>query len=171
MASLLVLVFAAAMIAAALTDLASMTIANRLVVALAAAFLLFGLAAGLTATAFLLHLAAGLGVLAITFGCFAAGWMGGGDAKLMAAVALWLGPTPELASFALWTSILGGVLTLAFLAAPLPSIADHGTGSGGPSSPVRYRHPLWRRDRRRGTGHGPCHAGVASRLTSGVHHP
>ncbi|WP_294644578.1 prepilin peptidase [uncultured Aureimonas sp.] len=117
MASLLVLVFAAAMIAAALTDLASMTIANRLVVALAAAFLPFGLAAGLTATAFLLHLAAGMGVLAITFGCFAAGWMGGGDAKLMAAVALWLGPTPELASFALWTSILGGVLTLAFLAA------------------------------------------------------
>jgi prepilin peptidase CpaA len=117
MASLLVLVFAGIMVAAAAIDLASMTIANRLVVALAAAFFLFGLAAGFTPTVFLLHLAAGSSVLAITFGCFAAGWMGGGDAKLISAVALWLGPTPELASFMLWTSILGGVLTLAFLAA------------------------------------------------------
>ena len=44
-----------------------------------------------TRQAILLHVAAGAAVLAVTFALFAFGWIGGGDAKLAAATALWLG--------------------------------------------------------------------------------
>ncbi|WP_416356431.1 A24 family peptidase [Aureimonas phyllosphaerae] len=117
MAMVLLLAFPLAMVAAAASDLASMTISNRLVVLLSAVFPLFAFAAGMPPGAIALHGAAGLAVLAITFGCFAAGWMGGGDAKLLAAASLWLGPTPLLLTFVVWTSIFGGALTLMFLLA------------------------------------------------------
>ena len=61
-------------------------------------------------------------MLAVTFAMFAAGWMGGGDAKLAAGIALWLG-FADLLDYCMLASILGGVLTLALLAArryPLP---------------------------------------------------
>ncbi len=46
---------------------------------------------------------------------FARGWMGGGDVKLLAVTALWLGPaaTP---GFLLLTAMAGGLLTLAVVA-------------------------------------------------------
>ncbi|RIY00953.1 peptidase [Aureimonas flava] len=117
MAAVLLFAFPIAMVLAAATDLASMTIPNRLVLALALVFPAFALAAGWPLPSVGVHLAAGLAMLCITFGCFAAGWMGGGDAKLLAAAALWLGPTPTLLTFLVWTSVLGGVLTLAFVLA------------------------------------------------------
>jgi prepilin peptidase CpaA len=57
--------------------------------------------------------AAGL-VLAVTFTFFLFGWVGGGDAKLAAATALWLG-WEHLFNYLLYASLLGGVLTLALL--------------------------------------------------------
>lgn len=69
-----------------------------------------------------LHAAAGALTLFVTFGMFARGWMGGGDAKLAAGIALWLG-LEHLADFVVVASILGGALTLAILYArsyPLP---------------------------------------------------
>ena len=38
-----------------------------------------------------MHVAAGFAVLTIAFVFFACGWIGGGDAKLAAATALWFG--------------------------------------------------------------------------------
>jgi prepilin peptidase CpaA len=51
-------------------------------------------------------------VLAIGILLFAPGWIGGGDAKLAAALALWLGFDPLLAWFALF-ALFGGALTVA----------------------------------------------------------
>ena len=66
--------------------------------------------------------AAGI-VLLLAFGCFARGWIGGGDAKLAAATALWLG-FDHLLPYFIYASLLGGALTLALLQfrlAPLPT--------------------------------------------------
>jgi len=46
---------------------------------------------------------------------FAFGWIGGGDAKLMAAASLWLG-LRGIAPFALYTALAGGALALLLVA-------------------------------------------------------
>ncbi len=63
-------------------------------------------------------------VLAVAFICFACGWIGGGDAKLAAATALWLG-FGHLFDYLVYASILGGALTLLivqFRTLPMPHI-------------------------------------------------
>jgi prepilin peptidase CpaA len=115
-------VFPALMAFAAAYDLTTMTIPNKLTAAVALAFIAVVALCRLPAAEVAWHLAAGLLVLTVTFAMFAAGWMGGGDAKLAAGVALWLGFADLLDYFVL-ASILGGVLTVALLAArrcPLP---------------------------------------------------
>ena len=61
-----------------------------------------------------LHLACGFGVLVLTFALFAFGWIGGGDAKLAATTAVWMG-FDHLAEFGMGSALLGGALTLAIL--------------------------------------------------------
>jgi len=126
---LLLLAFPLAMLAAMATDLASMTISNRLVLGLAGVFMVYALSTGLPWTSVAFHLAAGLGALTVGIGCFAAGWMGGGDAKLIAAVALWFGLSPDLAEFTLLSAIFGGVLTLVVLLARALLRPTTGNGS------------------------------------------
>jgi prepilin peptidase CpaA len=53
-------------------------------------------------------------MLVVAFGMFSLGWIGGGDAKLAAATALWLGWTP-LADYGLVSAIAGGALTFVIL--------------------------------------------------------
>jgi prepilin peptidase CpaA len=60
------------------------------------------------------HLGAGALVLAVAFGCFAMGWVGGGDAKVAAAAALWFG-FGYLLNYLLYASLFGGALTLLLL--------------------------------------------------------
>jgi prepilin peptidase CpaA len=70
------------------------------------------------------HLGAACVVLAVTFGFFSRGWIGGGDAKLAAATALWFG-FDYLMDYALYGSLFGGALTLLLLkfrAAPMPGL-------------------------------------------------
>ncbi|MCA0424266.1 MAG: prepilin peptidase [Proteobacteria bacterium] len=110
----MLLFFSAAMAFAASSDLVSMTIPNRLSLALIAGFVVFALAAGLSWSVIGWHLAAGGVMLAATFAMFAAGWVGGGDAKLAAATAVWCG-FPTLMEYSLVASMLGGFLTLALL--------------------------------------------------------
>ncbi|MFK8253463.1 A24 family peptidase [Ancylobacter terrae] len=115
LAQMLVLgVFPALMAYAAASDLLTMTIANWISLALVAGFFAVALLVGMPIAEIGLHLAAGLVVLAVTFSMFAAGWIGGGDAKLAAATALWLG-FGQLADYLLIAAILGGALTLALL--------------------------------------------------------
>jgi prepilin peptidase CpaA len=99
---------------AAASDLLSMTISNRVSLVLLAGFALVALLVGLSWNELLLHLAAGGLVLAVTFFMFAMGWIGGGDAKLAAVTALWLG-WDRLLDYGLCASVFGGVLTLALL--------------------------------------------------------
>lgn len=107
--------FPSAMAYAAASDLLTMTISNKLSIALVVGFYLVALLLGMPAGTIGMHSTAGLVVLAVSFAMFAAGWIGGGDAKLVAAIALWLG-FEQLLSFLVFASILGGLLTFALLA-------------------------------------------------------
>lgn len=119
---LLGLCFVALLIVAAVSDLITMTIPNRLTLALGAAFFAVALAAGLPLPVIGLHLLCGAGILMLGFAMFAFGWIGGGDAKLAAAIGMWIGPA-HLLEWGLLTSIYGGALTFLILFArqlPLP---------------------------------------------------
>lgn len=120
---LLIAVLPALLVAAAGWDITSFTIPNSLTLALAAVFCAFALAAGLSPASVGLHAAAGSIGLAIGFALFALGYIGGGDAKLYAGAALWLGPH-DLVIYTLVATILGGFLTLMILGLrqlPLPA--------------------------------------------------
>lgn len=106
--------FALAMVVAAVSDLLTMTISNRLSLVLLAGFVLLFPLTGQPIAAAGMHVASGGVVLAVCFVCFALGWIGGGDAKFAAAVALWLG-WDFLLEFALTAAIFGGVLTIGIL--------------------------------------------------------
>jgi prepilin peptidase CpaA len=108
------MLFPALMAFAAASDLFTMTISNRVSLALVAAFLALAPAGGMEPTDMLAHAGAGLTVLAIGFTCFAMGWVGGGDAKVAASVALWFG-FAQLMNFLLYASLFGGALTLLLL--------------------------------------------------------
>ena len=85
--------FPALMAYAACSDLLTMRISNRVSLILFFGFVVMGFALRLPLDAWLMHFAAGGLVLVITFALFAAGWVGGGDAKLAAVTAMWLGWT------------------------------------------------------------------------------
>jgi prepilin peptidase CpaA len=116
------LLFPAMMAFAASSDLLTMTISNRVTLVLVGGFLALAMIGGMPAADVLSHVGAALAVLAVTFVFFARGWIGGGDAKLAAATALWLG-FDHLLAYLLYASIFGGILTLVmirFRLMPLP---------------------------------------------------
>jgi prepilin peptidase CpaA len=113
--SLALLVFPLLMIFAALADLFTMTIPNRVSLVLIAAYLLLALYLRLPLATVGLHVSCALAMLALTFTMFQMGWIGGGDAKLAAATALWVG-WPALFEYGLAASLIGGALTIAILA-------------------------------------------------------
>jgi prepilin peptidase CpaA len=116
-------VFPAAVIFAACMDLVSMTIPNKITLFLIAAFLVLAPFSGMTLHTFGMHLAAGALVLTATFLLFFARVLGGGDAKLLAAVALWVG-MDQLGIYLLVAGMFGGALAvglLMFRAVPLPA--------------------------------------------------
>jgi len=115
--------FPALMALSASMDLLTFTIPNRLCAALALGYLVFAALLGVSAVDILLNLSCGLAILAVAFVMFALGWLGGGDAKLAAATAAWLGWTAIL-DYGVAAALFGGILTLALLGArraPLPA--------------------------------------------------
>ena len=124
MAELLVLtIFPGLIIAAAVSDIARFKIPNWLVVSLTAAFPPIALLIHMPLETLGSHALAGAIMLAVGFALFAPGYIGGGDAKLLAAVALWLGMS-HLLHFLVYTAMFGGLLALALLAfrsLPLPA--------------------------------------------------
>lgn len=110
----LLLVFPAVMAFAGAMDLLTMTIPNRISVGLVAAFLLAAPLLGLSPEQFAMHVAAGLLVLMAGILLFAIGGFGGGDAKLLAAGALWIG-FDQLLAFLVLTTVCGGLLAVAIL--------------------------------------------------------
>ena len=121
--ALKLLLFPALMAFAASSDLLTMTISNRLSLALVGGFAVLTLVSGMTLAVIGWHVAAAALVLVVSFVFFTRGWIGGGDAKLAAATALWFG-FDHLLEYLVYASILGGVLTLLLLQfrnLPLPA--------------------------------------------------
>ena len=112
---IVLLLFPWAMAYAAASDLFTMTISNRVSLLLVAGFALLAFVNGLDLHTIGMHVAAALVVLVLAFLAFAMRWIGGGDAKLAAATALWLGWGAAY-DYLLIASFLGGLLTLLILA-------------------------------------------------------
>jgi prepilin peptidase CpaA len=107
---------------ACFSDLFTMKLSNRLCLALAGSFVAFAIAIGMPLSQIGWHLLASLIVFLVVFGLFAAGWVGGGDAKFVACFTLWLG-LGQIVEYVAIASLLGGVLTIALLwyrGLPLP---------------------------------------------------
>ena len=114
--ALIFVVFPFCMVFAAVSDTLSMTIANRVPLLLLAVFAVVAPLTGMDWAAYGWHFAAGAVVLVATFGLFALGGMGGGDAKLLAATAVWMGFSLQLMEYLVVSAFFGGLLTMAILA-------------------------------------------------------
>ena len=112
----LLAILAILLLIAAVTDLKARIIANRLNLAVALLAPAYWWAIGLAPWPDMaMQAALGVAVFAIFAGLFALGWMGGGDVKLLGALALWL-PLVPLLRMLIAMSLLGGVLTLIVIA-------------------------------------------------------
>ena len=109
---ILLITLAVLLVVAAVIDLRTYTISNRLnaAVALLAPLYWFSIALPLWPDV-AIQLALGLGVFLLLAAAFYAGMMGGGDVKLAAALALWFSPASTV-KFLVVMSLAGGVLTL-----------------------------------------------------------
>jgi prepilin peptidase CpaA len=113
---LLLLALAATLVVAAVIDVRTFTISNRLNAAVAAGAPLYWMSIALNPwPGMAIQLAAGTIVFVLLAGAFFAGMMGGGDVKLASALALWFSPAGTL-KFLVLMSIAGGVLTLGIVA-------------------------------------------------------
>jgi prepilin peptidase CpaA len=119
----------ALVIAAGLTDLTTMRIPNLISGALILLFFPAALAVALPWGTAGLHVAVAFVALAVGMGLFALRVIGGGDAKLMVGVCLWLGPSASPA-FLVWTALLGGLFSVALILARrnLPILAGVAPG-------------------------------------------
>ncbi len=116
-------IFPVLMAYAAASDLLTMRIANWLVIVIALAYFALAFIAQRPLEEIGMSAAVGAATLALTFTFFAFGWIGGGDAKLIAATALWMGYSIELLQYVIYSALLGGGLTLLILGMrqfPLP---------------------------------------------------
>lgn len=140
LASVLLTIFPVAMAFAAANDLFTMKIPNRISLVLAGAFIAIALVTRMPIETFGVHIACAFGVLVLTFVLFSMNLLGGGDAKLMAAGALWMGGA-HVVEFLAFVTIYGGVLCLLVLSyrrmipadlLPLPGWAQRLHTAGGP---------------------------------------
>ncbi len=116
----------AILLAAALHDVAARTVPNWMAMALAAAGLLCRIADGTV----LVSLVAGLSVFLAAAFCWRRGWMGGGDVKLLGAVATMV-PPGAVFSLLAFIAFAGGALALVYLVGRIVA------GRHRPATPVR----------------------------------
>ena len=114
-------IFPLAMLVSASMDILTMTIPNKITLALVAGFFLLAPFVGLGWMDLAIHIGMAFGLLLIGMFMFAMGWIGGGDAKLFAATGLWLGYSTQMFEYALYASLMGGVLTLADIEVAIPA--------------------------------------------------
>lgn len=113
---LLLLMLATILVVAAVIDVRTFTISNRLNLAVALLAPVYWASVALAPwPGIAVQLAAGATVFALLAAAFYAGMMGGGDVKLAAALALWFPPLGTV-KFLVLMSLAGGVLTLIVLA-------------------------------------------------------
>jgi prepilin peptidase CpaA len=113
--ALIFVVFPFCMVYAAVSDVLSMTIANRVSGILLLTFAIAAPLTGMEWSVLTWHFAAGGIVLVGAFALFALGAMGGGDAKLLASTAIWMGFGHQLVFYLLVSTVLGGAFTLFLL--------------------------------------------------------
>ncbi|MEJ2117740.1 MAG: prepilin peptidase [Alphaproteobacteria bacterium] len=106
--------FPALMTFAGAFDFLTLSIPNRVSLAIAFAFFPVAILAGLPLEAMALHLSCALVTLAFGFALFAGGWFGGGDAKLFAAAALWIG-WEQILAYGVAVAIIGGALAIVYV--------------------------------------------------------
>ncbi|MBD8686164.1 MULTISPECIES: A24 family peptidase [unclassified Rhizobium] len=100
---------------AALNDLITMTIPNRVSAILIGSFCIAAPLSGMDLQTFGMSLLAGLVVFLVCFALFALNTMGGGDAKLLTASSIWFGFNTSLAAYLLSVAVIGGLLTIGIL--------------------------------------------------------
>jgi prepilin peptidase CpaA len=100
---------------AAISDLFTMKIPNWISLVLVVLFMPVALLAGFDWLQIGLAFLAALIVFGVCFGLFAANVMGGGDAKLLTASALWFGYDPTLFTFLVLVAFAGGLVTILIL--------------------------------------------------------
>jgi prepilin peptidase CpaA len=142
------LVFVAGLLDAALSDLRWFRIPNRAPLLLLVAFVPAGLAAGFDGGEWLVQLGTALAIFALGVLLFVAGVWGGGDAKLLPAAVLWVGPG-GLVRFVMIMALAGGGLAVLALLARRVRLA--------PSGPVRD----WG-ERLAASGHVPYGVAIAA---------
>lgn len=108
----ILLFFPACMSAAIVFDFTSMRIPNRLCALLFAGYFGTTLWSHQSLHAASIHLSVFLCVLLVGFLLFFTGVMGGGDGKLMASTALWIGWNPILVDYLVLAGVLGGLVSL-----------------------------------------------------------
>ena len=139
----IVAIFIGLIVYAAITDIRSLTIPNRVSLSVALLF-----PAAVVSSPVPIDWLGAMGVAALTlaigFFMFARGWIGGGDAKLIAAIMLWAGPENAL-ELLLITNAAGGFLAVAiwlrahFSHATVPSLNGQDTTQTAPSRrPIPY---------------------------------
>ncbi len=106
--------YMALMLAAAITDAVRYIIPNAIPIAIVILFALYVIVMPVPLRVAGGHVLVGALAMLVCFGLFARGWIGGGDAKLIAAAALWSGPE-GLVPFLFWTAMAGGALALALI--------------------------------------------------------
>lgn len=140
--TVLLLAFPVAMAFAAANDLFTMTIPNKISLALIAGFAICAAYIALPLEQVLWHLGVGIIALLVGFTLFSFNLVGGGDAKLLASGALWMGAELAL-PFVAYTTIFGGLLSVLIifyrrfvpahsLALPPWAIRLHAHGTGIP---------------------------------------
>jgi prepilin peptidase CpaA len=103
------------MVAGAWNDLFVYRIPNIFSLLSLPLFFTFAMASQMPLEAMLVHIYTGLGVFFVTFILFALGFFGGGDAKMMSAIALWLG-FDGLMPFLLGSLFIGGAFGVVLMA-------------------------------------------------------
>lgn len=111
------LIFAAEMVDAAVSDGRHLQIPNRIPIIIITSFILMAFMTGMSWDQLLSHLSAGFIMLLVGLVLFAKGIWGGGDAKLLPAVALWVGLSGQ-PHFWIIMSLVGGLLSVGILIAP-----------------------------------------------------
>ena len=114
MVPILLTAVGAMMVVAAAHDFTTLTIPNWISLVLLGLFPPLAFSAGLGGVDVGMHLAVGIGALLIGVALFAANVVGGGDAKLFAAVSLYMG-VQALGPFLVGVTLCGGVLAMCAL--------------------------------------------------------
>lgn len=108
---LIIVIFAGCMLAASWSDMTSMTIPNWISLVLLAGFFVITPFVWQGWANFGIHILVGLACFAAGIAMFALGWMGGGDAKLLAATSIWW-VWADLLYYLFYTALAGGALAL-----------------------------------------------------------